>query len=274
MAWKASEKEDRFVRATMPEEQVTEFNQYVDLMNGANQRLGPFLVLLLALVQNLDARFGWLLSAYLWEMREAGFLLELAAQCREPLTESEFAAIDKRDAFRYEMFPESERERVTCLRDERAQVRAIIERRHYLDGDAAQRPVGRKRRRKREPFPARLQDLLLEKLREALKMRWSELMASEQVLAEVADEFDGESASLPEVDDLLRTMRAQLLDLQGQIEQFFGEKINLPEADPHTADELRTLVGPGLPERRISSGPTVIDAWLGEKRKERHTNKD
>jgi len=77
-AWKEDAEEDRQVRTTMPDSQVPEFNRHIALMNGANQRLGPFVILLYALVEKLGLRYGWLLTLQLWDMQDLQVALALA----------------------------------------------------------------------------------------------------------------------------------------------------------------------------------------------------
>ena len=45
-AWKEDKEEDTSWRWTMPWDPVTDFNRLIDLMNGVNMRLAPYVILL------------------------------------------------------------------------------------------------------------------------------------------------------------------------------------------------------------------------------------
>ncbi len=57
-AWKDDGEGDSLVRTTMPPDQAREFNRYIGLMNGANQKLGAYLIALGALVDQVSIKYG------------------------------------------------------------------------------------------------------------------------------------------------------------------------------------------------------------------------
>jgi hypothetical protein len=68
--------EDSAWRRTMPQEQVTEFNRYIGLMNVANRELSLLIGMHARTADELGVREGWLVSLILWqehveEIREA-----------------------------------------------------------------------------------------------------------------------------------------------------------------------------------------------------------
>lgn len=89
-AWKQGTEADPQVRHTLPAYQINDFNRYIDLMNGANQHLGPFIVLVKTLIDQASIRFGWLCTLRLWtiDSQRMGFAAFQAV--REPITESEY----------------------------------------------------------------------------------------------------------------------------------------------------------------------------------------
>lgn len=61
-SWKENTDEDEQIRLTMPNSQVSEFNRYIALMNGANQQLGAYILLLGCLVEKASLHVGWLIT--------------------------------------------------------------------------------------------------------------------------------------------------------------------------------------------------------------------
>jgi hypothetical protein len=75
-SWKDGKEEDWQLRASMPTNQVTEFNRLIELMNNANQRLGIFVLMLRLQADTLSVRFGWLLTLALWRFSEVCLLVD------------------------------------------------------------------------------------------------------------------------------------------------------------------------------------------------------
>ncbi len=105
-AWKEDADEDRLVRSTMPDRQGPEFNRYIDLMNAANGKLGPFVLLLDALAGRIGLRLGWLSTLHLWSLRSFDIASYIWFHTKEPVTESEHTRLAQER--RAEMAPADE----------------------------------------------------------------------------------------------------------------------------------------------------------------------
>ena len=66
-SWKEGREEDYQLRATMPPQQVPEFNRLIELMNGTMLRLSTYILILDAEVEKLELRQAWLVTLVLWE---------------------------------------------------------------------------------------------------------------------------------------------------------------------------------------------------------------
>ena len=104
-SWKQDEDEDRRVRLTMPEGQVSEFNRFIDLMNGA-YLLTPYIRALRLHIDQLGLRYGWLITLELWAIHALSLGEFIWSETKEPTTESEHR--QRLEAARAEMVPASE----------------------------------------------------------------------------------------------------------------------------------------------------------------------
>jgi hypothetical protein len=135
-AWKDGGEEDRQVRATMPNSQVAEFNELIEIMNGVNERLGPYILLLRATVEKLGLISGWLSTMILWANGVADLGFYIFRHTPEPITKSDYAKLKgsrKKEprpdwGLRFVVFPDSEAGQVRRLQDERARMRKAISR--------------------------------------------------------------------------------------------------------------------------------------------------
>jgi len=74
--------------ATFEMGNVNDFNRYIALMNGANQHLGPYVLLIKALVDQASLRVGWLMTVTLLGIRdEKEKSLALVGELTEALIE-------------------------------------------------------------------------------------------------------------------------------------------------------------------------------------------
>lgn len=89
-AWKEGTDEDPQVRKTMPSSQVDEYNRYIALMNGCNQHLAPYILLLSALVEQLSLKLGWLMTIRLWTLSSEDIAFAAFRAAREPITMSPY----------------------------------------------------------------------------------------------------------------------------------------------------------------------------------------
>ena len=101
-AWKQDEKEDRGVRLTMPDSQISEFNRLIDLMNGC-YLLTPYIGALGLVIGQLSLRFGWLLTLDLWAMHAFTLADYIWSETKEPITENDYQ--HRVEAARAEMAP-------------------------------------------------------------------------------------------------------------------------------------------------------------------------
>ena len=69
------------------------------------------------------------------------------------------------------------------------------------------------------------------------------MRASEQVLAEAGEEFDGEDPLLPAVRNVLDGIREELTDLHEQVQPHVGS-FELAEPDEEVLARVRSLVQP------------------------------
>ena len=88
--WKEGSEEDPQVRSTMPNSQVDEFNRYIALMNGCNQHLGPYILVLNSLVEQLSIKLGWLKTIELWTLNSEELAFAAFSAAREPITKSAY----------------------------------------------------------------------------------------------------------------------------------------------------------------------------------------
>ncbi len=339
-AWKEDGDEGPLVRETMPPEQGVEFNRLIDLMKAVNRELGPYLVLLHALVDQLGTKHGWLMSFKLWGIQAGNLAAYIWLHTKEPVTESEHQRLI--DGARDEMVPASELAEVLVERyegweeadfepndegddeplvTEKAWIRVLGDKKGEIarlvdDGALSGRRKGRrllvtvgsfydwlgepppvrpewgvefevfpdsetdkvewqKRERSdvqkalarspmnpalvfdwgkfapdrhgssREP-PSQIDETcsaLLKSLKDGVETYWQEMRASQQVLAEAAEEFDGEDPLLPDLRGVLDGIQKELEDLHEQAKRDI-EPLELPEPDENVMARVRSLVQP------------------------------
>lgn len=99
-ALKADVPEDPQVRLTMPDNQVDPFNHYIDLIRAAN-RVNAGIIWLDGRVESLNARLGWLSTLHLWSLRSLDLDFHLWARWKEPIAESDHAALVARKRAEY-----------------------------------------------------------------------------------------------------------------------------------------------------------------------------
>ena len=214
-AWKAGEEHDPQIRYTILTRQVEEYNRLIALMRGASGELAQYILLLVQTVEQLALRWAWLASVHLAALNacalaEAG--LEAATGRKE------------KAALRRALKPLMARFAVALYGDPR-----------WGTGDGSTKMTG-----------GVVAEGLIEGMREIWPQRWRELRAAEIVVAEAAEEFDGEDPLDPEVRLMLDACRADLLDLREQIERYSGA-LAQEEPEEELFVRLRAVVrnGPG-----------------------------
>ncbi len=133
----------------------------------------------------------------------------------------------------YEVFPDSEAEKVSFLRDELSLVQqTLAERLHVPRLDL---PFTQAQK------PDRISGALLETLRNGVVRRHSELRAAEIVIGEVAEKFGIDDPLVPINRRTLDTAKEKLEDVRQGLQRYAGE-IELPEADEDNVDMMRKLL--------------------------------
>jgi hypothetical protein len=240
-AWKDGGEEDRQVRSTTPNSQVAEFNRLIEVMNGVNQRLGPYLLLLRANVEKLGLIDGWLATIDLWgnQVVELGsFIFRLVP---EPITESDCQRLTKRRrqprpewGLRFEPWPDSKAAEVKRLREERADVMKTVQKAPWggLVVESSDEKPG---------FGDRARTALINRLKDGCIDRYSEMLAIEAFLTEAAEAFDGEDPAIPEVRAILDWMRPELEELHATLRDRYRVDVALPELDPERLGVIKKV---------------------------------
>jgi len=78
-------------------------------------------------------------------------------------------------------------------------------------------------------------------LREGIQLRWRELLEVEQVLEEIAEEFDGEDPARPRERQALAEGKEELKELHEQVQEYVGP-FNLPGPDEDEMAQMRAAI--------------------------------
>jgi hypothetical protein len=138
----------------------------------------------------------------------------------------------------YDVLPDDQAERVESLKKARLRAQEVVARspispmQRFLEEQLGRR-VTERQERWDEAMAA-----LRESLREGVPWCWQELRAVETVLAEVAEEFDGEDPLLPPVRSVLDKTHQELIDLHPLLDAVDAE-VDLPEPDEERVEQLR-----------------------------------
>ncbi len=259
-AWKDGGEEDRQVRSAMPDAQVAEFNRLIEVMNGVNEQLGKYLLLLRAFTEQLGLIDGWLSTMILWASDVADLGYYIFRHTPEPITESDYVRLkgsrkkEPRPAWglRFEVFPDSEAGQVGRLQDERARVRKAISRaplNAWMDAELKERAhCGR---------TEETWDSLVQRVKDRTIQYWLDLRAIEIVCAQAAEEFDGEDPAIPEVRAIVAWIRPELIGLHQKATTIYGQKFELAEPDDLRVEAIRRIAR--WPEQRtdLSDGDLI-----------------
>ena len=138
----------------------------------------------------------------------------------------------------YDVLPDDQADRVESLKKERLRAQEAV----------AGSPVSSMQRFLEEQLGRRVTErverwdeataALAESLREGVPWCWQELRAAEMVLAEVAQEFDGEDPLVPAVRRILDKTRQDLVELKPLLE-FVDAEAELPDPDEERVTFLR-----------------------------------
>jgi hypothetical protein len=202
-SWKEDRKEDPSWRYSMPANQALEFNHLIELMNGANLSLGPYLALVHEQIAKIELRQAWLVALVLWE---------------EQVQEIEAAV---RVALKGVKTDKLVRERLNS---------AIRQQRLKLKGESPD--VG---------VRDRLAAALIETLAGCFSDIWQEVSACELVLAEVAAHFNGTDPLRPRYRGIMTDCGSKLADLEREL-GYLGVTIEKPEPDQELVALVRRIV--------------------------------
>lgn len=78
-------------------------------------------------------------------------------------------------------------------------------------------------------------------LREGIELRWRELLEVEQVLQEIAEEFDGEDPARPRERQVLTQGKNELKELHEQVQEYVGP-FDLPGPDEEETEQMREAI--------------------------------
>jgi hypothetical protein len=138
----------------------------------------------------------------------------------------------------YNVLPDDQAEQVESLKKERLHAWEAVSRSptspilEFLEERLGRR-VTERQERWEEAMAA-----LRESLREGIPWCWQELRAAETVLAEVAEEFNGEDPLLPPVREVLDKTHQDLVELHPLL-SFVDVEVELPEPDEERVEFLR-----------------------------------
>ena len=138
----------------------------------------------------------------------------------------------------YDVLPDDQAERVESLKGERLRAQEVVARspispmQRFLEEQLGRRVTDRQERWD-EAMAA-----LRQSLREGVPWCWQELRAVEMVLAEVAEEFDGEDPLVPAVREVLDKTRQDLVELHPLL-SFVDVEVELTEPDEERVEFLR-----------------------------------
>jgi len=142
----------------------------------------------------------------------------------------------------HEVFPDDEAEEVERLKQARRKIAERLARAPYLD--AFSLPDRRSKGKAKLDGMAEVADALETRLRSDLVQRWKELRATEIVLEEVREEFDGEDPAVPQMRQGLAECKLKVQELRDGTERF-GERIELPEPEESLLNVVRGLLERG-----------------------------
>ena len=212
-AWKEKKEEDPFLRTSMPVEQVDEFNLLIRLMNGVNYSLVPMLVQLEAQIEMLSLRLGWLATIGLWHVYASQLADYIRFETKEPGAQCRRKELEGRALEAYRGGP----------------TRPVV---HF---DGADMDFG-------EPSEIdKLVEMYRDILRSGVLEQWRTLGAVNAVVAEAAEEFDGEDPALPEMRQVLDQCKEKLMETHMETQRYTGP-FELEEPNNDDLERVREIV--------------------------------
>jgi hypothetical protein len=218
-SWKDGKDEDPAWRYSMPSDQTAEFNRLIELMNGVNVHLAPFVFATVPEVDKLGLRLGWMAAFALWAHQR----YELEEMLLGPKgIRLEGVQLDKK----------------AKARVRKALAMAPAKPMVYVS-EEFQELVQQEGPKESRIDPA--VDANKEALHEGLQEVWASLHAADLVIAEVAPEFDGEDPARPELRHILDHGLERLREFKEQVELYVGP-FELPEPAEELLAKMRRLV--------------------------------
>lgn len=142
--------------------------------------------------------------------------------------------------FRFEVLPDKQAAEVRRLRQAREAARESMQRAPLDVGlDLVRRKLGHPP--KESSRADEIAEALATHLREGIVLRWRELLEVEQVLEEIAAEFDGEDPARPRERSAIVEGKNQLKDLHEQVQDYVGP-FDLPGPDEDELDRMREAI--------------------------------
>jgi hypothetical protein len=226
----------------MPDSQGAQFNELIEMMNGVNERLGPYILILRANVEQLGSISGWLATIELWGRHVAELWLYIFDHVPEPITESDYRRLQKRRrdprpewGLHYEVLADSNAEEVKRRAEARAHAIEAVHKAplagimddYHMDEEPG---IGDK-----------VRAALIERLKGGLLQYWAEMLAIEEFLVEAAETFDGEDPAIPEVRAILDWMRPELEQLHATLRDLHRVDVALPGPNPERLTVIKKV---------------------------------
>ena len=242
--FKEGKPQDHGIARGMSPEEARVYNQLMRLINVCNQDLVSLIGLIGQSVERQSLRLAWLFSLTMWEMHALEVNDYLAECTREPVTESEYRERQRKArkhptrpkwGAAYDVRPDGEAEQVVLERGRRGKIQKRLKQ-ILTDDDRA-------------PWWTQGSRHLTLAIEKGLKGIWSEVLALEVVLDEVAEEFEGDDVLKPALREEIEAAKIKALDIHTAIQDWTGP-FELPEADQDAVKQTRDLVERWAENRR------------------------
>lgn len=244
-AWKTGREPDPQITATMPREQITEYNAHIDLMNDVHGTVSFFVLLIRAQVEQLGMLEGWIFTLMAWGLDIFQLGVHIFNEEPEPITEREYERLKKSSrkkdprpdwGLRYEVLPDEKASEVERLCKRRERIREVIR-------DVPWSPD-------REMFDPEadvesdknLHVVLVRRLGQRFQSCWSTVLAAETILAEGASRFDGEEPMLLPFRETLDLARAELTEIHANLKERHLQDVELPGPDETMLEAMRGTI--------------------------------
>ena len=244
-AWKGGREPDPQIKATLPNDQITEYNGLIDLMNEVHGSVSPFVLRIRAQVEQLGMLEGWIFTLMAWGLQTFDLAVHIFTEEPEPITQSEYDGLKRSSrkkeprpdwGLHYEVLPDEKATEVERRRKRRERIREKIrdvpwspDREMFdpeADGDSDET----------------VHAILVRRLGERFQVCWSEMLSAETLLAEAAVWFDGEEPTLPPFRESLDWMRLELSEIHANLKARHLHETALPDRDETMLDAMRQVI--------------------------------